>query len=117
MEEEYNDLEDFEEEEPIEINEVIDALLDEDATFPPRYLYRLSGLEDPDLEQFTGNWTQVTQTRRERLLEDLEVLADSTTYLDFDEIFHLGLNETSAHARLKRPAVWVSLSIWENFRN
>jgi hypothetical protein len=109
MEEEYNDLEDFEEQETIEINEVIDALFDEESTFPPRFLYRLSGLEGPDLEHFTKAWPDVAQTRRERMLEDLEVLGDRTTYLDFDEIFLLGLNETSAHARqLSIRGLWES---------
>ena len=96
-------------EEPVDMNEVIDAFLDVDTTFPPRYLYRLSGLEGLDLEQFIEAWPDVAAARRERLLEDLEILADTTTHLDFDNVFKLGLKEASAHARrLSIRGLWES---------
>ncbi|MFN2145141.1 MAG: HEAT repeat domain-containing protein [Anaerolineales bacterium] len=86
-------------EEPIDFNEVMDAFLDDENTFPPRFLTRLSGLESLELDQFIDTWPNASQMRRERLLEDLEVLADDLLHLDFDQIFRLGLNEASAHAR------------------
>ena len=101
------DPEDYEE--PVEMNEVIDAFLDTDSTFPPLYLYRLSGLEGLDLEQFIEAWPDASAARRERLLEDLEILADTTTHLDFDNVFKLGLREASAHARrLSIRGLWES---------
>ncbi len=94
-------------EEPIDFNEVMDAFLDDETTFPPRYLSRLSGLESLELDQFIDTWSNASQPRRNRLLEDLEVLADDLLHLDFDQIFRLGLNETSAHTRqLAIRALW-----------
>jgi HEAT repeat protein len=93
----------------IDFNEVIDALLDDAITFPPRFLYRFSGLEGLDLEQLADTWPQVDPLRRQRLLEDLEILADKTTHLDFDQVFQLGLKEDSPHAR--RVAV---RGLWES---
>jgi len=102
--EEYEDYE-----EPVDMNEVIDAFLDADSTFPPRYLYRLSGLEGLDLEQFIEAWPEATAARRERMLEDMESLADTTTHLDFDNVFKLGLREASTHARrLSIRGLWES---------
>ncbi|MBN2045584.1 MAG: HEAT repeat domain-containing protein [Anaerolineales bacterium] len=103
----FDDLESFEIEEPIDFNEVMDAFLDDTITFPPRFLYRLSGLEGLELEQFIETWPQASQTRRERLLEDLEALAIETYHLDYDQVFMLGLQETSAHIRqLAIRALW-----------
>jgi HEAT repeat protein len=92
-----DDLDDMEE--PIDFNEVMDAFLDDEVTFPPRFLYRLSGLEELELEQFIETWPQGSPIRRERLLEDLEALTEDAYHLDFDQIFRLGLKETSAHTR------------------
>jgi HEAT repeat protein len=103
----YDDLDDFKSEEPIDFNEVMDALLDDTSTFPPRFLYRLSGLEGLELEQFIETWPKASQTRRERLLQDLEVLIIDTYYLDFDQVFRLGLKETGAHSRqISVRALW-----------
>ena len=103
----FNDLDDFEMEEPTDFNEVMDAFLDDSSTFPPRYLSRLSGLEGLELEQLIETWPQASQTRRERLLEDLEALAEVIFHLDFDHIFQLGLNETNSHTRqLAIRALW-----------
>ena len=65
--EEFDPDEFGEYEELADINEVIDALLDSESTLPPRYLYRLSGLEGLELEQFIETWLDMDATRRERL--------------------------------------------------
>jgi HEAT repeat protein len=107
--EEFDPDEFGEYEEPADINEVIDALLDSESTFPPRFLYRLSGLEGLELEQFNETWPEVDAARRERLLEDLEILADTATHLDFDQIFILSLGDASAHARqISIRGLWES---------
>lgn len=96
-------------EEPVDMNEVIDAFLDADSIFPPRYLYRLSGLEGLDLEQLIEAWPEAAAARRERLLEDLEILADTTPHLDFDNVFKLGLKAASPHVRrLSIRGLWES---------
>jgi hypothetical protein len=93
----------------ISFNEVIDALLDVENTFPPKMLYRLSGLEGPELAQMAETWPQIAPIRRQRLLEDLESLADSNYLVNFDEIFKLGLRDTVPHCRM------ISIrGLWEN---
>jgi HEAT repeat protein len=91
--------EDYEYKEEIDFNEVIDALLDADTSFPPRYLSRLADLPELELEQLTETWPKIDEVRRQRLLEDLEILADET-YLDFDALFLLGLEEALPASRL-----------------
>lgn len=86
-------------EEQIDFNEVVDALLDSSILFPPKYLSRLSDLEDIELEQLTESWPQITLTRRQRLLEDLEQLTDSSFIVDFDEVFKLGLHDENSQVR------------------
>ena len=96
-------------EEQIDFNEVMDALLDTSSTFPPRYLYRLSGLESLELEQITETWPEIDPVRRQRLLEDLETLADTNYIVNFDAVFMLGLGDASAQSRR------VSIrGLWEN---
>lgn len=95
--------------EQIDFNEVIDALLDSSSTFPPRLLYQLSGLESLDLEQLTETWNEIDPLRRQRLLEDLEVLADSNYRVNFESVFKLGLGDSASQSRR------VSIrGLWEN---
>lgn len=96
-------------EEQIDFNEVVDALLDSDNIFPPTYLSRLSGLEDLELEQLAETWPQITYLRRQRLLEDLEQMADSSFIFDFDAVFKLGLEDENPQVR--KVAI---RSLWEN---
>jgi hypothetical protein len=54
-------------------------------------------------------WPQIAPIRRQRLLEDLESLADSNYLVNFDEIFKLGLRDTVPHCRM------ISIrGLWEN---
>ncbi len=103
---------DFENDTPEKVapfGEVISALLDMEATFPPKLLYRLSDLEGSELEQMAETWPQIPSVRRQRLLEDLESLADGNYLVDFDEVFKLGLQDTTPHCRL------ISIrGLWEN---
>ena len=71
-----NELNELEESLPvvIPIQEVIDALLDTETPFQPRYLYRLSDLESNDLAELKAIWGQIPTWRRKALLEDLEQL-------------------------------------------
>jgi HEAT repeat protein len=96
-------------EEKIDFNEVIDALLDSSNTFPAKFLSRLSDLEDMELEQLTETWPKCTLLRRERLLEDLEQLADSSYIVNFDQVFKLGLEDENPQVRL------IAIrGLWEN---
>jgi hypothetical protein len=58
--------------EQIPFKQLIGALLDADTPLPPRYLYRLSDLEDPELSQLRKAWPDIPKWRRKALLEDTE---------------------------------------------
>lgn len=96
-------------EERIDFSEVLNALLDNETTIPPKLLYRLSGLEGEELAKINTSWSQISPVRRQRLLEDLENLADINYLVDFDAIFKIGLEDSAPHCRR------VSIrGLWEN---
>ncbi len=90
----------LENEPQIEFSEVLSALLDTSNTFPPRYLYSLSSLEGEDLSQLTNIWGEIDPLRKERLLEDLEMLAVDNFVVSFDEVYKLGLDDPRPQIRL-----------------
>jgi HEAT repeat protein len=65
---------------------LIDALLDEDTPFNPQYLYRLSDLDQEDLDIFLDTWPQMPSWRRRALMEDLQELGLVDTLLSFKRI-------------------------------
>lgn len=101
---------DYQEEQPkIDFQEVIDALLEPDTPFPPRLLYGFSNLEGEKLELLKEVWPRLTNERRERLLEDLELLSESNFVVSFDEVCKLGLFDSSA--RVRQVAI---RSLWDS---
>jgi HEAT repeat protein len=70
----------------IPFESLIDALLDEETPFNPRYLYRLSDLDTEDLNQFLETWPRLPLWRRQALLEDLEELGSADLLLSFESI-------------------------------
>lgn len=64
-------------------HQLIEALLDSDKPFHPRFLYRLSDLEGDDLEALKKVWPEVPAWRRRALLEDVEQLSASDLLLSF----------------------------------
>lgn len=65
---------------------LIEALLDEDTPFNPRFLYRLSDLDREDLEIFLETWPRLPLWRRQALMEDLEELGLADNLLSFKHI-------------------------------
>lgn len=84
----------------IPFSKVIEALLDEQHPFPPRYLHRLSDLEEADGETLKTAWPKLPAWRRQALMEDLEQLGSSDTVLAFDYVGHLALADETPKARL-----------------
>ncbi len=84
---------------PISLDELLAALLDEQTPFSPRYLYRLSGLEGAEFDQFKAAWPEVSTNRRRALLEDLEPLAEANFALQFDPISQIALADEEAEIR------------------
>ncbi len=96
-------------EEKVDFNEVVDALLDSTTTFPAKYLPRLSGLEGLELEQLAEVWPEILPLRRQRLLEDMELLTDDSFIVNFDEVFKLGLEDENPE--VKKTAI---RGLWES---
>jgi HEAT repeat protein len=56
----------------IPFSSVIDALLDGDNLFPPHYLYRLSDLEQDELDALKIAWHRIPTWRRQAVMEEIE---------------------------------------------
>lgn len=91
----------------ISFKELIAALLDPSNPFPAKYLYRLSDLIGQDLEKFNAIWPEVDLGRRQRLLEDLELFAESDSLVSFEAVFSGALNDPDPEVRLiAMRALW-----------
>jgi HEAT repeat protein len=92
----------------IPFRQLLDALLDINTPLNPRFLYRLSDLEEIELSMLADVWPQVPTWRRKALLEDTEVLGDSDYLLSFEAFAIFALHDAEAAVRL--PAVRI---LWE----
>jgi len=79
---------------------LIDALLDEDTPFNPRYLYRLSDLEGEEMNLFLLTWPQLPLKRRQALMEDLHELGSSNDLLSFENIARNVIADEDPQVRL-----------------
>jgi HEAT repeat protein len=84
----------------IPFQKLIDALLDVETPLNPRYLYRLSDLESPELEQLQAVWPKIPAWRRQALLNDIEELNESDMLLSFESLGRLALQDDDAKVRL-----------------
>ncbi len=87
-------------EDQLSFSDVLAALQDEKTPLAPRYLYRLSALESADLTALQHIWQQLSGTRRLAVLEDLEMLAESNTVMDFDSVNEMALTDEDARVRV-----------------
>ena len=81
------------------LNDIIQALLDENTPFPPKYLHRLSDLESEELSLFENSWQKIPEKKRYTLLEDLETLAEADTLLYFEAISRIAIHDPSPRVR------------------
>lgn len=95
---------------PVDIpfQQLLDALLNEDVPFHPRYLHRLSDLDGADFHDLEKAWPQVSVWRRQALLEDLEELGDSDFVLSFEAVGRVGLQDSDPKVRQAATRV-----LWE----
>lgn len=87
-------------EDQLSFSDVLAALQDEKTPLAPRYLYRLSALEPADLAALLPVWQQLSAARRVAVLEDLEMLAESNTVMDFDSVNEMALTDEDARVRV-----------------
>jgi HEAT repeat protein len=79
--------------------EVLEALLDTETPFAPRYLYRFSDLEPEEIRDLKKIWEQIALWRRKALLQDLEQLFGDDYLLSFEAICRLALEDADAEIR------------------
>jgi HEAT repeat protein len=70
----------------IPFQNLLDALLDIENQFHPRYLYRLSDLEPEEIAALQKTWHHIPLLRRQALMRDLEELGNSNDLLSFEAI-------------------------------
>lgn len=92
----------------ISFQQVLEALLDVDQIFHPRFLYHFSDLEPAETKSLAGIWANIPLWRRQALLEDVEQLAQNDTLLDFVEFSLLAIKDTDAKVRLSAVRI-----LWE----
>jgi HEAT repeat protein len=92
----------------IPFQSVLNALLDLETPFHPRFLYRLSDLDALEVAQLQETWAQLPQWRRLSLMEDLEELGGADDLLSFEAVARHALEDEDA--RVRQLAVQV---LWE----
>ncbi len=93
----------------LSFSDVLAALQDEQTPLAPRYLYRFSALEPADVAALKPVWQALSVARRLAVLEDLEMLAESNTVMDFDAINEMALEDEDARVRIVAiRGLWTS---------
>ena len=92
----------------IPFDQLLQALLDVDTPLAPRFLYRLSDLDEDELAQLRKTWPDVPAWRRQALMEDAAELGERDTLLSFEGLCRLAVCDPEAGVRL--PA---ARALWE----
>ena len=85
--------------EKVKFQVVVDALLDDDADFPIIYFPAFSDLEGEDLKLLLSVWNQITPARKTNLFENLEIIHENDTLIDFNQIAKIALADDNAAIR------------------
>lgn len=93
------ELSDYSLPERYDIEEVIEALLDDQHTLDPKYLYTLSDLRPSQIRALKEVWNEISVERRRALLEDLEALTEADTLLSYERVFRLAMEDPDAQVR------------------
>jgi HEAT repeat protein len=92
----------------IPLNELITALLDTDSPLKPRFLYRLSDLDNDELFAFQQTWPKLPLWRRQAMMEDLEQLGMADDLLDYEAISRHTMQDEDPRVRLSAIRI-----LWE----
>lgn len=90
-------------------SKVIQALLDDQNPFPPKFLHRFSDITPEDLKSLHDAWPKITSQRKYALLEDLDALSEDDTLMSFEELARSLLQDEDPAIRVRI----ISL-LWEN---
>ncbi len=83
----------------ITIKQLLDALLDVDKPLHPRYIYRLSDINDSDLDAVQQAWARVPARRRQAIMEDIEDIGSDDYILSFEALARFGLQDSEPRVR------------------
>lgn len=78
---------------------VIDALIDSEKAFPPKYLHRFSDIPQADLAALRKVWHLIPDSRKITWLEDLEGISDADTLTSFVDVGLLALKDPLSPVR------------------
>ena len=91
----------------ISLQQLVDAMLDVDKPFNPRYLYRFSDLEASEIAELAKSWPQVPAWRRQAIMEDIEKLGEADSLLSFDAMCVFCMMDEDANIReLALRSLW-----------
>ncbi len=76
----------MENKETILFEKIIDALIDPETVFPPKYLHRFSDISQVDLAALRKVWNLIPDSRKITWLEDLEGISDADTLTSFVDV-------------------------------
>lgn len=85
--------------EEITLNQILDALLDVDTPFQPKYLYSFSDMSQKDLSDLDKTWPKIQAWRRRALMEDIEELGESNYTLSFEAISRYCMQDRDPRVR------------------
>jgi hypothetical protein len=83
----------------ISIQSIIDALLNVDETFPPKYLYRLSDLRAEEVNSIRKVWADIPEWRRRALIEDTESMFERDYLLSYESLLRIGIQDQEPQIR------------------
>jgi HEAT repeat protein len=83
----------------IPFQSLLDALMDIESHFHPRYLYRLSDLEPEEITALQKAWRHIPLWRRQALMEDLEELGSANDLLSFEAIGRYAVSDEDPGVR------------------
>ncbi len=89
----------------IPFQQFVKALLDSEQPLKARYLYRLSDLEQVEVDLLGKVWPQVPVWRRQALVEDVQALGERDYLLSYEALALFALKDPSPKVRL--PALMV----------
>ena len=99
------------EESRISLEDTLAAVLDAATPLAARFLYRLSDLTGEELAKLAEIWPKIDPQRRENMLVDLELLAESNYVVSFESVNRLALKDPAAEIRkIAIRALWETES-------
>lgn len=83
----------------IPFDHVIQALLDTEKPFLPRFIYRLSDITQLESRSLQDAWPRADLMRRRAVMEDVQSMGEEDTLLDFSALARLALKDSDGYIR------------------